>query len=40
MMRLQTLLQETERASRALKELTNDLKRNPDALLRGKATPK
>lgn len=39
MMRLQNVLQETERASRALKELTNDLKRDPDALLRGKATP-
>ncbi len=39
MMRLQNVLQETERASRALKELSNDLKRNPDTLLRGKATP-
>ena len=39
MMRLQNVLQETERASRALKELSNDLKRNPAALLRGKTTP-
>jgi paraquat-inducible protein B len=39
MMRLQHVLQETERASRALKELSNDLKRDPDTLLRGKATP-
>ncbi len=39
MMRLQNVLQETERASRALKELSNDLKRDPDTLLRGKATP-
>jgi paraquat-inducible protein B len=39
MMRLQNVLQETERASRALKELSNDLKRDPDTLLRGRATP-
>ena len=39
MMRLQNVLQETERASRALKELSNDLKRDPDTLLRGKSTP-
>ena len=39
MMRLQNVLQETERASRALKELTNDLKRDPHTLIRGKATP-
>ena len=39
MMRLQNVLQETERASRALKELSNDLKRHPDTLLRCKATP-
>lgn len=38
-LRLQQVLQETERAARALKELTNDLKRNPNALLSGKATP-
>ncbi|MEX1113632.1 MAG: MlaD family protein [Akkermansiaceae bacterium] len=40
MMRLQNVLQETERASRALKELSNDLKRDPDTLLRGRAIPK
>jgi paraquat-inducible protein B len=39
MMRLQNVLQETERASRALKELSNDLKRDPDTLLRGRAIP-
>ncbi len=39
MMRMQNVLSETERASRALKELSNDLKRDPDALLRGKAIP-
>ena len=39
MMRLQNVLQETERASRALKELSNDLKRDPGTLLRGKSTP-
>ncbi len=32
----QNLLHETETASRALRELTNDLKRNPNSLLRGK----
>jgi hypothetical protein len=32
------VLQETERASRALKELSNDLKRDPKALISGKAT--
>jgi paraquat-inducible protein B len=37
LMRLQNVLEEVERASRAIKELANDLKRNPDALLRGKA---
>lgn len=40
MMRLQNVLQETERASRALKELSNDLKREPNALISGKAQPK
>jgi paraquat-inducible protein B len=40
MMRLQNVLQETERASRALKELSNDLKRDPDTILRGRAIPK
>lgn len=39
LLRLQTVLQETERASRALEELSNDLKRNPKALISGKATP-
>lgn len=37
LMRVQNVLEEVERASRAIKELANDLKRNPDALLRGKA---
>jgi paraquat-inducible protein B len=36
LMRLQQALEETERASRALKELSNDLKRDPKALLTGK----
>lgn len=40
MLRLQNVLQETERASRALKELSNDLKREPNALISGKAKPK
>ena len=39
MMRLQHVLQETERASRALKELSNDLKRDPNSLISGKASP-
>ncbi len=39
LLRLQNVLQETERASRALKELSNDLKRAPNALISGKATP-
>ncbi len=39
LLRLQTVLQETERASRALKELSNDLKRDPKALLSGKIPP-
>jgi paraquat-inducible protein B len=39
MMRLQNVLSETERASRALKELSVDLKRDPNTLLRGRATP-
>ena len=39
LLRLQNVLQETERASRALKELSNDLKRNPKSLISGKATP-
>lgn len=39
-MQLQNVLQETERASRALKELSTDLKRDPNTLLRGRAIPK
>lgn len=39
LLRLQNVLQETERASRALKELSNDLKRDPKALISGKAAP-
>ncbi len=39
MMRLQNVLSETERASRAIKDLSNDLKRNPSSILRGKANP-
>ncbi len=39
LMRLQQTLHETERASRALQELSNDLKRDPKALLTGKADP-
>lgn len=38
LMRLQLALEEAERASRAIKELANDLKRNPSSLLRGKDT--
>lgn len=38
LMRLQFVLEEAERASRAIKELANDLKRNPNALLLGKDT--
>ncbi len=36
LMRLQDVLMEMERASRAIKELATDLKRNPNALLMGK----
>ena len=36
LMRFQNVLDETERASRAIKELANDLKRNPKALISGK----
>jgi paraquat-inducible protein B len=36
LMRFQNALEETERASRAIKELANDLKRNPNALISGK----
>ena len=35
-MQLRNVLEETERGSRAIKELANDLKRNPNALLFGK----
>jgi paraquat-inducible protein B len=38
LMRFQNVLEETERASRAIKELANDLKRNPNALISGKET--
>jgi len=36
LMRFQNALDETERASRAIKELATDLKRNPNALISGK----
>jgi paraquat-inducible protein B len=36
MLNLQNVIQETERASRSLQELTGDLKRNPNSLLRGR----
>jgi hypothetical protein len=36
LMRLQNVLEEAERASRAIKELANDLKQNPNVLLMGK----
>ncbi len=39
LLRMQNVLQEVERASRALKELSVDLKRSPNALISGKATP-
>ncbi len=38
LMRLQNVLEEAERASRAIKELANDLKQSPNALLLGKDT--
>lgn len=38
LMRLQNVLEEAERASRAIKELANDLKQHPNALLLGKDT--
>lgn len=38
LMRLQNVLEEAERASRAIKELANDLKRNPSTLIRGNDT--
>lgn len=36
LLRLHAVLQETERASRALKELSNDLKRDPNAIISGR----
>lgn len=39
-LQLQNVLRETQRASQALQELSNDLKRNPASLLRGTATPR
>ena len=36
LMRLQLVLEEAERAARAIKELANDIKRNPNSLLMGK----
>jgi len=36
LMRLQSVLEETERAARAIKELANDLKRHPNSILVGK----
>jgi paraquat-inducible protein B len=36
LMRLQNVLEESERAARAIKELANDLKQNPNTLLMGK----
>ncbi len=36
LMRLQQVLEEAEHAARAIKELANDLKRNPNSLLSGK----
>lgn len=39
LLQLQDVLRETRRASLALEELTNDVKRNPGTLLRGRADP-
>ena len=36
LLRMQNVMDETERATRAIKELANDLKRNPNTLLSGK----
>lgn len=38
-LRLQQVLQETDRTARALQELTTDLKNHPQAILSGKSTP-
>lgn len=40
LMRLQEVLSEMERASRAIKDLANDVKRHPNALIMGKEAPK
>lgn len=40
LMQMQNVLHETKRASQALEELSNDLKRNPGSLLRGTANPR
>lgn len=40
LMRLQEVLSEMERASRAIKELANDVKRHPNVLIMGKEDPK
>lgn len=39
LMQMQDMLRETQRASQALEELSNDIKRNPGSLLRGTANP-
>jgi paraquat-inducible protein B len=39
LLRLNHVLQETERATRALKELSDDLKREPKAILSGRRQP-
>lgn len=40
LMQMQNVLRETKRASQALEELSNDLKRNPGSLLRGTDNPR
>ncbi|MEO8352828.1 MAG: MlaD family protein [Chthoniobacteraceae bacterium] len=40
MLRLQNVLAETERAARAVRELANELKREPSTVLRGRANPR
>ena len=39
LMQMQNVLRETQRASQSIQELSNDLKRNPSSLLRGRAQP-
>jgi hypothetical protein len=39
MLRLQNVLSETERATRGIRELAAELKREPSTILRGRATP-